>query len=203
MIHAFIVASSVRLPLQLGESVRLLDACPVSNGCAGVILSGAGVKGQDAVLVGNDSRVDNIDLSKRPDLLEMEALRLSFETCLQQANICRDDIDIYEVHDAYSIMAAASLEVCGFVQPGESLRFARGGGVSLHGELPVSTFGGLKARGHPVGASGLYQICEAVRQLKGEAGLNQVRKSNALPKYVLSSAFGGAATTVITSIMTV
>jgi len=183
----------------LGKNVKLYDACPTCNGCAGVLLSRKGVIGQDPIVSGSDSRIDNIHLKSRENLLAMEALKTSVDSALAQAEITRDQVSIYEAHDAYSIMAALSLEVCGFVAPGGALKFAKNGNIGLGSQLPISTFGGLKARGHPVGASGVYQIVEAVTQLKGSAGENQVKNV----KNVLCSSFGGAATTVASNVLTI
>jgi len=183
----------------LGKHVKLFDACPTCNGCAGVLLSRNGTLGQDPVISGSDSRIDNIHLKSRQNLLAMEALKTSVDFALKQAQVSKNDVSIYEVHDAYSIMAALSLEVCGFVSPGEALKFAKEGKIKLDGELPVSTFGGLKARGHPVGASGMYQVVESVLQLRGLAGANQVKNV----KHVLCSSFGGAATTVASNVISI
>ena len=75
-----------------------------------------------------------------------------------QAGLKLSDLDIFECHDAYAIMAALSLESVGFVKKGEALAFAAGGGIRRDGKVPIATSGGLKARGHPVGASGVYQV---------------------------------------------
>ncbi len=91
-----------------------------------------------------------------------------------QAGVEPQDIDFFELHDAFSIMAALSLEACGFAERGQAPRLAQENQISLHGRIPICTMGGLKARGHPVGATGLYQVVEVVQQLRGEAGANQV-----------------------------
>ena len=79
---------------------------------------------------------------------------------LRQAGIGHADVDLFELHDAYSIMAALSLESCGFVPAGQALDFARSGGVACDGPLPIATFGGLKARGHPVRAKRTIMLTE-------------------------------------------
>ena len=103
-------------------------------------------------------------------------------------------------------MAALSLEVCGFCPKGQAMEFASQGGIGLKGATPISTFGGLKARGHPVGASGVYQLAEVCMQLRNEAGANQVgfhRQGGPIPatRLGMMSSFGGAATTVVTHIV--
>ena len=88
---------------------------------------------------------------------------------MKQAGVDHDDIDLFEPHDAYTIMTALTLEAAGFARARRGPRLRRlEHGIGLRGELPIATFGGLKARGHPVGASGCYQIVEAYLQLAGE-----------------------------------
>jgi acetyl-CoA C-acetyltransferase len=95
-------------------------------------------------------------------------------------------------------MAVLSLEASGFAQPGQGIEFAKSAGIGIDGQLPMSTMGGLKARGHAVGSSGCYQVAEIVLQLRGEAGeMNQVKN----PKIGLTSSFGGAATSVYTHVI--
>ncbi len=81
-----------------------------------------------------------------------------------------DDLDLFELHDAFTIMSALSLEANGFARRGEGWRLAQDDEIGIHGRLPISTMGGLKSRGHPVGATGVYQIVEVVQQLTGTAG---------------------------------
>ena len=94
-------------------------------------------------------------------------------------------------------MSAMSLEASGFVPRGMGAFYARDNDISPKGKLPISTMGGLKARGHPVGATGVYQITEAVTQLRGEAGKNQV----ANPEIAMAQSFGGVASNVSTHIL--
>lgn len=178
---------------RLGDNVRLMDACPTANGCAALVLSSQGVRGEHPVVLGSDCRTELLSISKRKDPLVLRGVQESVNTVFAQAGITAQQVDVFEAHDAYSIMSALSLEST-FVAPGEALRFAKSGAIKLDGQLPMSTFGGLKARGHPVGASGVYQIGELCLQLRGQAGKNQVKHA----KIGLTSSFGGAATTVIT-----
>src|SRR4030042_1997512 len=86
------------------------------------------------------------------------------------AGVGPKDIDFFELHDAFSIMSALSLEACGFAEPGHGPRLAGDGAILPGGSIPITAFGGLKARGHPVGATGVYQLAEGARQLWGEGG---------------------------------
>jgi acetyl-CoA C-acetyltransferase len=180
----------------LGKRVRLFDACPTANGCAAIVLSTKGVRGQDPIILGSDCKTDYIALNKRANPLKFCAVEESVKTVFKQAQIKAEDISVFEAHDAYSIMGALSLEST-FCAPGEGIAFAKAGNIGLSGQLPMSTFGGLKARGHPVGASGVYQICELMLQVTGKAGKNQVKDA----KIGLTSSFGGAATTVTTHVV--
>jgi acetyl-CoA C-acetyltransferase len=133
-------------------------------------------------------------VADRADPLHLYAAARSSQDAFRKANIHRNDISLFEVHDAFSIMACLALEAVGFAEPGQGWRLAAEGQNARDGSLPLSTLGGLKARGHPVGATALYQTCEIVQQLMGRAGPNQV--PNARLAMLLS--LGGAASTGLT-----
>jgi acetyl-CoA C-acetyltransferase len=116
---------------------------------------------------------------------------------LRQAGILPADIDFFELFDAYSIFAALSLEAAGFAERGTGWRLAQDEKISLDGPLPISTFGGLKARGNPGGATGIYQVVEAVTQLRGKAGENQVKDARRALVQCLGGPASSAATHVI------
>jgi acetyl-CoA C-acetyltransferase len=116
---------------------------------------------------------------------------------LKQAGIGHGDIDLFELHDAYTIMSALCLEAAGFAKPGTATEFASEGRISLTGDLPISTMGGLKARGHPVGATGVYQLVEAYLQLTGNAGANQIQGAET----ALLQNIGGTGSTVVNHIL--
>ena len=107
------------------------------------------------------------------------------------------DIDLFELYDAFSIYGAISLEAAGFAEKGKGWELAQNGKLDLNGELPISTFGGLKARGNPYGATGVYQAVEAVLQLRRAAGRNQVKGA----KVAMIQALGGPASTVATHLI--
>jgi acetyl-CoA C-acetyltransferase len=114
----------------------------------------------------------------------------------RQAGVGPAEIDFFELHDAFTIMSALSLEASGFAERGKGTWLARDGEITPEGRIPVATRGGLKARGHPVGATGLYQIVEAVQQLRGEAGLNQIANA----RLGMTQNIGGSGATIITHI---
>ena len=108
-----------------------------------------------------------------------------------------DDIDLFELHDAFSIMSALSLEACGFAERGQGPRLGLEGQISPTGRIPIATRGGLKARGHPVGATGMYQVVEVVQQLRGEAGPTQVDGA----RVGMAQNIGGSGASIITHIL--
>jgi acetyl-CoA C-acetyltransferase len=107
------------------------------------------------------------------------------------------DIDVFELHDAFSIMAALSLEACGFAERGQGPRLGLDNEIAIGGRVPVCTRGGLKARGHPVGATGMYQIVEVAQQLRGECGETQVEGA----KIGMAQNIGGSGASIITHIL--
>jgi acetyl-CoA C-acetyltransferase len=129
--------------------------------------------------------------------LTLDAVSRSTQAAFGQAKVTTSDIDLFELHDAYTIMSALCLEAAGFTPPGTATEFACDGRISIGGDLPISTMGGLKARGHPVGATGVYQLVEGYLQLAELAGGNQV--ANAAT--ALLQNIGGTGSTVINHIL--
>ena len=192
----------VKAPM-LAEPVSQFDCAPAADGAAAVVLAGADLATDLAPnpvkIAGAAVRCDSLTLQDRHDILHLSAVGASAAAALKQAGMTLDDIDLVELHDSYTIMTALSLEALGFAEPGRGWAWAKDGGsrIALDGELPISTFGGLKSRGNPSGASGLYQAAEAVLQLRGEAGANQVSGArNALIQNI-----GGLGATVATHIL--
>lgn len=186
----------------LSDPVRILDASPTCDGAAAVVLTtrkdiASNVSGRrQVVLAGSGAGSDILAVDHRPEPLKLRAVEKSTEEALKRAGITQGNVDIFELHDAYSIMACLCLESAGFAMPGEGTSFAQDGHLSLRGLLPIATFGGLKARGHPVGATGVYQAAEMVVQLRGEAGANQVKGA----EVAVSQNVGGAGSSVFTHV---
>jgi acetyl-CoA C-acetyltransferase len=132
----------------------------------------------------------------RKDPLALGAARISSRKAYAQAGIQPEDLDFFELHDAFTIMAALSLEAAGFAERGKGVQLALDNEISLKGRVPMATMGGLKARGHPVGATGVYQVVEAVMQLRGLAGANQIPGA----RLGMTQNIGGSGATVITHI---
>ena len=182
--------------------INLLDASPTGDGAAAVILvpaeKVASLKGKPRVTVaGSASATDSIAVHSRKDPLFLSAAYQSSKRAYEMANIEPQDIDVFELHDAFSIMSALSLEACGFAERGQGVRLGLDNEIHPKGRLPVCTRGGLKARGHPVGATGMYQIVEIVQQLRGECGATQVDGA----KIGMAQNIGGSGATILTHIL--
>lgn len=184
--------------------LRLMDAPPIADGAAAIVLGNealareAAAQGKPVVqIVASAVGTDSIGLAKRASMLELTGARISAERAYTQADLSPSDIDIFECHDAYTIITALSLEACGFAERGKGVYFGQDGAIGLDGALPISTMGGLKARGHPVGATGVYQLVETSLQLRGTAGVNQVDDAHT----ALVQSIGGTGATVITHIL--
>lgn len=184
----------------IADPISLLDSAPVADGAATLILCSekvVGEKAQSAVeIVASAAATDAMALHDRSNPLFLKGAYESSRKAYDHAGVRPEDIDIFELHDAFTILAALSLEACGFAVEGEGVRFAVDGEIGLEGTIPISTMGGLKARGHPVGASGVYQVVELVQQLRGEAGANQVDAHLGMAQSI-----GGSGATVVTHIL--
>jgi acetyl-CoA C-acetyltransferase len=163
----------------VSEPLNMFDIAPGADGAATLLLTRRELLPPEfshplVRIIGSSAVTDTLALHDRPDPLTFHAARLSAERACRQAGILPADIDLFELHDAFSIYAALSIEAAGFANQGQGWQLAQDGELSLEGSLPISTFGGLKARGNPGGATGVYQVVEAVLQLRGQAGENQV-----------------------------
>jgi len=162
----------------IADPLTLLDSSPICDGAAAVILCSADAarhfRHKPVRITASAVATDTVALHDRSDILWPRAVYASAKAAYGQAGRSPQDIDLFELHDAFSITAALSLEASGFAEKGAGVRLAQDGAIALKGSIPICTFGGLKARGHPVGASGLYQAVEAVMQLRADAGNNQV-----------------------------
>jgi acetyl-CoA C-acetyltransferase len=202
LFHKSISAEDVMASRLIAPPIRLFDCSPICDGAAAVILAPAdeisNATGNQVRILASSVATDRFRMADRPEPLRLLAAQRSVQKAFDKAGITLADVDFFEVHDAFSIMACLLLEAVGFAKPGEGWKLAAEGEIGKNGRLPLSTFGGLKARGHPIGATALYQTCEIVLQLTGKAGANQV--SNA--EIGLLQSVGGAATTVLTHIFT-
>ncbi len=171
--------------------LNLLGCSPISDGAAAVVLCPAEVARASA------SATDTIAVHNRKQPTRMQAAALSARQCYERAGVTPGDIDFFELHDAFVIVSALSLEAAGFAPPGEGTRLALDGDIFREGRIPVCTMGGLKARGHPVGATGVYQAVDAVTQLRAQAGVNQIPGA----RLGMIQNVGGSGATVVTHIL--
>jgi acetyl-CoA C-acetyltransferase len=163
----------------VADPINLMDASPMGDGAAAaVIVPAERIYRQAGVplikVAGSAGATDTIAVHDRRDPLWLMAAERSARQAYAQAGVVPGDIDVFELHDAFSIMAALSLEAAGFTERGQGPRLALDGEIRPSGRIPIATRGGLKARGHPVGATGMYQIVEVVQQLRGVCGETQV-----------------------------
>jgi len=183
------------------DPINLLDSSPICDGAAAVVLAPANVaralSAAPVRIAASAVGTDTMALHDRRDPLMLDGAALSTHRAYEQADVGPEDIDLFELHDAFSIMAALSLEAAGFADKGQGLRLALEEEIGIKGRVPVATMGGLKARGHPVGATGVYQVVEVVQQLRGLAGANQVPDA----QIGMAQNIGGSGATVITHIL--
>jgi acetyl-CoA C-acetyltransferase len=187
---------------QVSPPLSLLDAAPYADGAAAVLLTRRSslLEAHNAPLVrltASSIAIDALALHDRPDPLAFAAAARSAGQALTRAGHLPEDFDFFELTDAFSIYAALSLEACGFAPRGQGWRMAQSGALRRAGRLPISTFGGYKARGNPLSASGLYQVVEAVLQMRGAAGPNQVPDV----RLALVQTLGGPASTAVTHVL--
>jgi acetyl-CoA C-acetyltransferase len=187
----------------ISDPINLLDASPIGDGAAAVLIvpaSGLRSSGRSRPVIsisGSAAATDTLAVHDRPDPLFLTAAYRSAQKAYKQAGIGPQDIDVFELHDAFSIMSALSLEACGFAERGQGPRLGLEGEISTTGRIPIATRGGLKARGHPVGATGIYQVVEIVQQLRCEAGPTQVEGA----QVGMAQNIGGSGATIVTHIL--
>jgi acetyl-CoA C-acetyltransferase len=194
------VETALRSPY-IADPLKLFDASSVCDGAAAVILAPLD-KAKEFTdtpieIAGIGRAVDTINLANRRELLRLRATIEASRRAYKMAGVEPKDIDVIEVHDAFTIMAAMALEDLGFVPKGQGAKVASEGQIAVDGDYPIQTMGGLKARGHPVGATGVYQTVEAVWQLRIDAGKNQVPD----PEIALTQNIGGTGSNITVNIL--
>ncbi|MHA2362796.1 MAG: thiolase domain-containing protein [Candidatus Hodarchaeales archaeon] len=181
----------------VADPLRVFDCSPVSDGAAAILVVSDTIRKkyshfEACEIVGSRVATDAIGLQDRKSLCELRASKIASKQAFKDAGITWKNIKAFEVHDAFSIMNALSIESFGIIGAGQARVLAQEGQIALDGDVPVNTFGGLKARGHPVGATGVYQVMENYLQLTGQAGKNQVDNI----EYALSQNIGGSGATI-------
>lgn len=202
--EAITLEDYVRAPV-IATPINMMDSSPVCDGSAALVLVPTELASQFTTghhrgavqILASASANDTLAVHDRKDPLFLEAAYLSSQKAYRQAGIQPAHLDLFELHDAFTIMSALSLEATGFARRGEGWRMAHDDEIAVGGRIPISTMGGLKSRGHPVGATGVYQIAELVQQLTGTAGANQVRGA----RLGMAQNIGGSGATIVTHIL--
>jgi len=184
------------------DPLNIFDVAPNADGAAALVLTRRELLPKDfphpvVRLAASSIASDTLALAERSDPVWFTAAQASVEHAIQKAGIHREQVDLFEYYDAFSIFAALTLEAAGYAKRGEGWKLARDGFIALTGQLPCATLGGLKARGNPGGATGVYQAIDAVAQLRGQAGVNQITGA----RYALIQCLGGPASIAVTHIL--
>jgi acetyl-CoA C-acetyltransferase len=188
----------------INEPLNVYDIAPNADGAAALVLtrhdlllSNGRASRPPVKIASSAASSDTLALHDRKDMLYFKAAQLSAGKAMKQAGITLDQIDFFEYHDVFSLYAALQLEAIGFAIKGKGWKLAADGEVGLKGKIPCATMGGMKARGFPGGAAGVYQAVEAVIQLRGQAGANQIVGA----RYGLIQSLGGPASTAVSHIL--
>jgi acetyl-CoA C-acetyltransferase len=176
--HKKITIDDVIASQLVADPLRLLDCSPISDGAAAVILAPAEKARQytdtPIYIKASAQASDTLSLFSRRDVCTLDATVRAARHAYEQAKLEPKDINFAEVHDCFTINELVAYEDLGFCKKGEGGKFMDSGQTLLGGKIPINTSGGLKGKGHPVGATGVAQIVELVHQLTGQAGKRQV-----------------------------
>ncbi len=179
----------------IADPLRLFDCAPVGDGAAAVLLvndsAASGSKRKMAEVLGGRIVTNEFTVYEREEMLDFKSTRLAFKAAMEQAGLAPSKLSLAEIHDAFSVVGALALEAMGISKKGRGAKDAKAGRFGRDSDLPINTFGGLKARGHPVGATGVYQIAEAYLQVTDQAGKNQVQGAD----YAVTQNIGGVDST--------
>ncbi|HDM26710.1 MAG TPA: thiolase domain-containing protein, partial [Candidatus Bathyarchaeota archaeon] len=185
----------------VADPIRLFDTTAPADGAAALVLcpleTAKKLCDTPVVIEASVLATDGVNPYERDDVLTLTSTRVAAERAYRTAGISPRDVDVVEVHNTSSIMGVLALEDLGFVEKGQGWRFVAEGQIALNADLPTNTLGGLKARGHPWGATGVYQLVELTWQLRGEAGGNQVDGA----EIGLAQSVGGLGATTVVHIL--
>ena len=193
----------------VADPLRLLDCSPITDGAAALVLMSeqmAKKMAKPVWVLGSGQGSDTLALHDRASYTEMVATRAAAKEGLAEAGLKINDMSMLEVHDCFSINQIIALEDLGLCEKGKGAemirnketfvgKFVEAGHIKLEGSMPVNTTGGLKAGGHPVGATGVRQIIDIARQLRGDS-CNQLKS----PKYGLNLNVGGSGATAVINV---
>ncbi|RLG69539.1 MAG: thiolase domain-containing protein [Candidatus Iainarchaeum archaeon] len=198
--HKEITIEQVMNSSYVAEPIKLLDCSPITDGAAALILCSKdkakelGLKGVE--IVASEQASDSLALTGRQSLTELRATRIAAQKAYEKAGITPSKVDFAEVHDCFTIAEILAIEDLGFFKKGEGGIASEKGKTSLKGKIPINPSGGLKAKGHPVGATGVAQAVEAYLQLMGLAEQRQIKNA----KIGLTHNVGGSGATAVVTI---
>lgn len=200
--HDSLSMAAYQKATMIADPINVMDASPMGDGSAAVLLVPADALRQNGRknivrVAASAAATDTIAIHNRREPTWLKAAELSSRQAYAQAGLSPDDINLFELHDAFTIMATLSLEACGFAERGKGPRLALDNQIRPTGRIPIATRGGLKARGHPVGATGMYQLVEVIQQLRGECGETQVPNAH----IGMAQNIGGSGSNIITHIL--
>lgn len=185
----------------IADPIRLLHCSPITDGAAAVLLAPVEVAKKlqkpYAVITGIGHATDTIALAQRQDMLKLSVVETAAQRALKMAGKSIKDVDFAEVHDCFTIAEMMVMEAIGIVEPGQSGPAVMDGLTALDGDFPINPSGGLKSKGHPVGATGVAQIVEAVTQLRGGAEGRQIKGV----KTAMTQNMGGSGASSISHIL--
>ena len=185
----------------IAEPLTVYDCSLISDGAAAVLIAplerAAEFTGKAVKILGIAQTSDQVALDQKDDITTFRAVKAAAEKAYKMAGVSANDIQFAEVHDCFTIAEIVATEDLGFVKKGEGGPYAQQGCTALNGPRPVNTSGGLKAKGHPVGATGVAQICDVVMQIRGDAGERQVQKHS----LGLAQNLGGSGATAVVTIL--
>jgi acetyl-CoA C-acetyltransferase len=185
------------------DPLHFYDMCPVSDGAAAVILCPAEKakeisQNTPVIIAGFGQATDTHTLQERDDPTDLKAVSLAAEQAFKMANLTPKDVDVAELHDAFTVLEIAESEHVGFFKKGEGGKAVENGDTDLNGKIPINVSGGLKSRGHPVGATGVAQVVEIVFQLRHSLDKDRQVK-NAKVGFTLN--FGGFGNNVVAFVL--
>ncbi len=186
----------------VADPITVMDSSPVSDGAACAIVTTPDIAkklGKPIIkVIGSGAGTDTLALHQRQDILSLNAIKSAGERAYKMAGIKPSDINLAEVHDCFTIAELCIIEELGFCERGKAFQLTEKGETAITGRIPINTSGGLKSKGHPVGATGVAQIVEIVEQLRGNAGKRQVNNA----KIGLAQNMGGSGASSVVHILT-
>jgi acetyl-CoA C-acetyltransferase len=190
--------------VMVADPLTILDCSPITDGAAAVVLCPLEMakklsKKPIVRVAGSGQATDTIALHQRKDITYLLAAEKAAEKAYKMAGVKPSDIALAEVHDCFTIAEICAIEALGFVEVGKGGPATESGETTIGGSIPINTSGGLKSKGHPVGATGVAQICEITEQLRGESGERQVKD----PKRALAQNMGGTCASSVVHILEV